>query len=277
MELGLASRSDLLQILNHTVHGGRSVLGQGDGEQNRRLDKSMFPSGSLGNLNEAQAGPASPATGNLTDSPVRMFQMDSPAASGLSSPGSLFPVSLERTQSSESMDFALAQEPSVAGGNVFDMTDTAHDDDNGPSMHEFRQAQPPPSPAAAEEQQQRLPEQLQQQQAQQRPPQKRRLYAYGIADPEYMSLPCKMSMKHARVTVNHETNSRLYGKKQPGQVNPDPAALSLSALRLPTVMRNLAAQIVSVSTHITMTTSKAITLHTFFHPSLVQPAAYSAP
>lgn len=184
----------------------------------------MFPSGSLGNLNEAQAGPASPPTGTSTDSPVRMFQMDSPAASGLSSPGSLFPVSLERTQSSESVDFALAQEPSVAGGNVFEMTDTAHNDDNGPPMHEFRQAQPPPSPAAAEEQQQRLPEQLQQQQAQapaqQRPPPKRRLYAYGIADPEYMSLPCKMSMKHARVTVNHETNSRLYGKKQPGQVKP---------------------------------------------------------
>ena len=226
MELGLASRSDLLQILNHTVHGGRSVQGvtdgQGESDQNRRLDKSMFPSGSLGNVSEAQ-GPASPATGNSTDSPGRMFQMDSPAASGLSSPGSLFPVSLERTQSSESVDFALAQEPSVAGGNVFDMTDTAHDDDNGPSMHEFRQAQPPASPAAAEEQQQRSPEQqLQQQQAQalaqQRPPHKRRLYAYGIADPEYMSLPCKMSMKHARVTVNHETNSRLYGKKQPGQV-----------------------------------------------------------
>ena len=228
MELGLASRSDLLQILNHTVHGGRSVQGvtdgQGKNEQNRRLDKSMFPSGSLGNLSDSEAQvPASPATGNSADSPGRIFQIDSPATSGLSSPGSFFPVSLERTHSSESVDFALAQEPSVAGGNVFDMTDTAHDDDNGPSMHDFRQAQPPPmvSPAAAEEQQQRLPEQLQQQAqapAQQRPPHKRRLYAYGIADPEYMSLPCKMSMKHARVTVNHETNSRLYGKKQPGQV-----------------------------------------------------------
>ena len=222
MELGLASRSDLLQILNHTVHGGRSVQGvtdgQGESEQNRRLDKSMFPCGSLGNLGEAQ-GLTSPAGGNSADSPGRMFQMDSPTASGLSSPGSLFPVSLERTQSSESVDFALAQEPSVAGGNVFDMTDTAHDDDNGPSTHEFRQALPPPIPAAAEEQQQRSPEQQQAQApAQQRPPHKRRLYAYGIADPEYMSLPCKMSMKHARVTVNHETNSRLYGKKQPGQV-----------------------------------------------------------
>ena len=51
------------------------------------------------------------------------------------------------------------------------------------------------------------------------PPRRMKLYAYGIADPEYMSLPCKMSMKHARVTVNHETNNRLYGKKLPGQVS----------------------------------------------------------
>lgn len=225
MELGLASRSDLLQILNHTVHGGRSVQGVSDGgtEPNRRLDKSMFPSGSFGNVSEAQAlSPASPAGGSLTDSPGHMFQMDSPAA-----PSTGAPFALERTQSSESVDFALAQEPSVAGGNVFEMTDTAHDDDRGPPMHEFRQARPPPSPAAAEQQQQWAPEQQQPQQqpqtpGRQGPAPRRKLYAYGIADPEYMSLPCKMSMKHARVTVNHETNSRLYGKKLPGQVRPKP-------------------------------------------------------
>ena len=236
VELGLASRSDLLQILNHTVHGGKSVLGITDGQSDgdkRRLNNSMFPTGSLGNINASQVqSPTSPAGAKSTDSPGGLFQMDSsPIPSGLvSSPSGLFPVSLERSQSSESMDFALAscnQDPSAAGGNVFQMTDTAHDND--PSVHGVRRAEPPPSPAAAEEQQQQLPEQLLQQQreendyqqpppAQQGPPPRRKLYAYGIADPEYMSLPCKMSMKHARVTVNHETNSRLYGKKLPGQV-----------------------------------------------------------
>ena len=238
VELGLASRSDLLQILNHTVHGGRSVLGvsdsQTDGDNNRRLDKSMFPSSSFGNLNNAQMQSPTAATGSdPTDSPGGgLFQMDSsPVPSGLvSSPSALYPVSLERSQSAESIDFALAscnQDPSAAGGNIFQMTDTAHDDD--PSVHGVRRAAPPPSPAAAEEQQQHLPEQLLQQQreendyqqsppAQQGPPPRRKLYAYGIADPEYMSLPCKMSMKHARVTVNHETNNRLYGKRLPGQV-----------------------------------------------------------
>ena len=253
VELGLASRSDLLQILINTVHGGRSVQGvrdgPRDGEQTRRLDKGMFPSGSLGDLSEPHMlGQTSPAGGNRRnsfpgDSPGPMFQMDSPAASGLS-----LPVVLERTQSSESVDFTLAtQEPSIAGGNVFDMTDTAHDDDAvvGPSLFDFRQGQPLPSPAAAEEQQQRSPEQLLQQQLQQLPQQlpqtpvqqgpshRRKLYAYGIADPEYMSLPCKMSMKHARVTVNHETNNRLYGKKLPGQVRPCLASVQSSPPPLP--------------------------------------------
>lgn len=252
MELGLASRSDLLQILNHTVHGGKSVHGMTDGEQTKRLDKSMFASSTLGSTSSSEDSLLSPASSgggisgaNSTDSPVgpSMFQLDSPAASGLHlSQSARFPVSLERAPSAESLDFALAscnQEPSVAGGNVFQMTDTAHDDaerGEDSSMYGVRQAQPPPlSPAAAEEQQQRSPEQLllQQQQLQQQLPQqvpaqqapaqhgtahRRKLYAYGIADPEYMSLPCKMSMKHARVTVNHETNSRLYGKKLPSQV-----------------------------------------------------------
>lgn len=247
VELGLASRSDLLQILNHTVHGGKSVLGVSDGQSDgdkRRLNNSMFQTGTLGNINATQVrSPTSPATTNSTDSPGRLFQMDSsPIPSGLvSSPSALFPVSLERSQSSESMDFALAscnQDPSAAGGNIFQMTDTAHDND--PSVPGVRRAEPPPSPAAAEEQQQRLPQQLLQQQreendyqqqqpppAQQGPPPRRKLYAYGIADPEYMSLPCKMSMKHARVTVNHETNSRLYGKKLPGQVITHWAAASM--------------------------------------------------
>ncbi|KAL3134942.1 hypothetical protein ABBQ32_007903 [Trebouxia sp. C0010 RCD-2024] len=256
VELGLASRSDLLQILNHTVHGGKSVQGvtDGSGEQNRRLDKSMFGSrATLGSSNSEDLllTPTSSSGGNPSDSPggPTMFQLDSPAVSGLnSSQSARFPVSLERAQSAESIDFALAscnQEPSVAGGNVFQMTDTAHDVGEDSSMHGVRQAQPPLSPAAAEEQQQWSPEQLLQQQQQLQspaqpvpaqqipaqqastqqapaqqapPPHRRKLYAYGIADPEYMSLPCKMSMKHARVTVNHETNSRLYGKKVPSQI-----------------------------------------------------------
>lgn len=264
MELGLASRSDLLQILNHTVHGGKSVQGvtDGSGEQNRRLDKSMFGSrATLGSSNSEDLllTPTSSSGGNPSDSPggPTMFQLDSPAVSGLnSSQSARFPVSLERAQSAESIDFALAscnQEPSVAGGNVFQMTDTAHDVGEDSSMHGVRQAQPPLSPAAAEEQQQWSPEQLLQQQQQLQspaqpvpaqqipaqqastqqapaqqapPPHRRKLYAYGIADPEYMSLPCKMSMKHARVTVNHETNSRLYGKKVPSQVSLAPITLT---------------------------------------------------
>lgn len=156
--------------------------------------------------------------------------MDSSPTGLMSSPSALFPVSLERAPSSASIDFALSDssnpDASVSGGNIFVMTDTAHDDD--PSVHGARRADPPPD---SQQLQQQLTQQLLQQQqteneyqlqppAQQGPPPRRsKLYAYGIADPEYMSLPCKMSMKHARVTVNHETNNRLYGKKLPGQVS----------------------------------------------------------
>lgn len=161
--------------------------------------------------------------------------MDSSPSGLVSSPSALFPVSLERAPSSASIDFALSDssnpDPSVSGGNIFVMTDTAHDDD--PSVHGARRADSPPGSQQPQTQQlqQQLTQQLLQQQqaeneyqlqppAQQGPPPRRsKLYAYGIADPEYMSLPCKMSMKHARVTVNHETNNRLYGKKLPGQVS----------------------------------------------------------
>ena len=64
----------------------------------------------------------------------------------------------------------------------------------------------------------------------QAPAKRIKLYAYGIADPEYMSLPCKMSMKHARVTVNHETNNRLYGKKLPGQVRASTCVIAIIRL-----------------------------------------------
>jgi len=226
VELGLASRSDLLQILNHTVHGGKSVLGndQQDSDNSRKLDRGLFPSSSEGHIQHLHPG-ATP-----TDSPGGLFRMDSSPTGLMSSPSALFPVSLERAPSSASIDFALSDssnpDPSVSGGNIFVMTDTAHDDD--PSVHGARRADPPPD---SQQLQQQLTQQLLQQQqaeneyqlqppAQQGPPPRRsKLYAYGIADPEYMSLPCKMSMKHARVTVNHETNNRLYGKKLPGQVS----------------------------------------------------------
>lgn len=230
VELGLASRSDLLQILNHTVHGGKSVLGndQQDSDNSRRLDRSLFPSSSEGHIQHLHPG-ATP-----TDSPGGLFRMDSSPTGLMSSPSALFPVSLERVPSSASIDFVLSDssnpDPSVSGGNIFVMTDTAHDDD--PSVHGARRADPPPGSQQPQTQQlqQQLTQQLLQQQqaeneyqlqppAQQGPPPRRsKLYAYGIADPEYMSLPCKMSMKHARVTVNHETNNRLYGKKLPGQI-----------------------------------------------------------
>ena len=231
VELGLASRSDLLQILNHTVHGGKSVLGndsQGDHDSSRRLDRSLFP---VGPTSLGQIPSLSPPT-TASDSPGGLFRTGSSSSPDglMSSPSALFPVSLERATSSASVDFALADEtnsdPSVGGGNIFVMTDTAHDDD--PSVHGARRADPPP-PSQPQQAQQQLTQQLLQEQqqdneyqlqppAQQGPPPRRKLYAYGIADPEYMSLPCKMSMKHARVTVNHETNNRLYGKKLPGQV-----------------------------------------------------------
>lgn len=223
VELGLASRSDLLQILNHTVHGGKSVLGndnQQESENTRRLDMGMFPSSSEAQLHNLSPPPA--------DSPGGLFRMDSSPRDLVSSPSALFPISLDSAPSSSSAaDFAL--NPSVSSGNIFTMTDTAHDDD--PSVHGAMRADPPPDSQQQQTQQrqQQLTQQLLQQQqqeneyqlqppAQQGPPPRRKLYAYGIADPEYMSLPCKMSMKHARVTVNHETNNRLYGKKLPGQV-----------------------------------------------------------
>ncbi len=224
VELGLASRSDLLQILNHTVHGGKSVLGNDQGDSdNRRLDRNLFPSSS-GSVSEVPVQNLNSPT-TPTESSGGLFRMDSTSPGGLvSSPSALFPVSLETAPSSASIDFDNL-DPSVSGGNIFVMTDTAHDDD--PSVHGARRADPPP--AQQQQAQQQLTQQLLQQQqqeneyqlqppAQQGPPPRRKLYAYGIADPEYMSLPCKMSMKHARVTVNHETNNRLYGKKLPGQV-----------------------------------------------------------
>ena len=230
VELGLASRSDLLQILNHTVHGGKSILGgpdaSGEGDS-RRLDRSLFPVGSQDQIqNLSSNSPATP-----TSSPGGVFQMDSPANSGLEpSPSALFPISLDRIQSSTSeaglsdQDYQ-SQDASTSSGNIFSMTDTAHD--SAQSVHSVRQAGPPPSsPQQAQQAQhaqqaQQQPENDYQAQlpAQQGSAPRRKLYAYGIADPEYMSLPCKMSMKHARVTVNHETNYRLYGKKLPGQVN----------------------------------------------------------
>ena len=252
VELGLASRSDLLQILNHTVHGGKSVLGGPDASdgESRRLDRSLFPgsqdqlqtSNSNSNLSLNSNSPATP-----TASPGGVFQMDSPAASGLeSAPSALFPATLDSAQSSTSTEAYLSdqdqeqqqQDASTSSGNIFSMTDTAHNSD--PSVHGARQAGPPPPSPAQLRQQQQQPQLQPQPQLQQQPPQqqqqqpendyqaqlpateragpRRKLYAYGIADPEYMSLPCKMSMKHARVTVNHETNHRLYGKKLPGQV-----------------------------------------------------------
>ena len=213
VELGLASRSDLLQILKGTDHGGRSVQGVSDGqggtEKNKRLNKSMIPSGSFRNVTEAGvSASASSASEYSIDSPGHLFQRDLPAAPGLSScsTGELLPS--DRTHSCESMGFALASEPSVTepsvkGGDVFD---TAQDIDQRPLRLAAAEQQPPDLQGPAR----------------QGPAHWRTLYAYGIADPGYMSLPCKMSMKHARVLVNHETNSRLYGKKLPGQVRPKP-------------------------------------------------------
>ena len=233
VELGLASRSDLLQILNHTVHGGKSVLGGSDSSDgdSRRLDKSLFPA----NQDQLQL-PISNSPATPTASPGGVFQMDSPGLDTSSS--ALFPVTLDSAQSSTSTEAYLSdqdqdqqQDASTSSGNIFLMTDTAHDSD--PSVHGARQAGPPP-PSPPQLRQQQQPQQQQQQppQSQSQPGNdyqaqlpasqgavpRRKLYAYGIADPEYMSLPCKMSMKHARVTVNHETNHRLYGKKLPGQV-----------------------------------------------------------
>ncbi|KAA6429895.1 MAG: kinase [Trebouxia sp. A1-2] len=117
VELGLASRSDLLQILNHTVHGGKSVLGndQQDSDNSRRLDRSLFPSSSEGQIQHLHPA-ATP-----TDSPGGLFRMDSSPSGLVSSSSALFPtrVAPKKPWQSTSDNPVAAAASSVKSKGVF--------------------------------------------------------------------------------------------------------------------------------------------------------------